>query len=753
MLLGENRVHETHYEILSVKEDASYEEIRNSYRSAILQSHPDKLNCSSDDEKFLKIQKAWGVLSDAELRVVYDNDLRSSRQDGITADEISIEDMSVEITGEDEAMEIFYQCRCGDYFSVDSTELETMGFELLRDGDDFVRVRRLGALVASVVLPCGSCSLKTRVCVDSDMKIPLQDDQLKKRAGKMLATTIFKQLIPPPPSRFFVVSFLAPLMGMGRTALKLRKATKQLVLAACCSLSLLNPPSSRGSTAITKQDNCSLSPHHEEAVDKSDSSSSTHHTSTQQILCAICLEPLSHCGEAVFTGQCSHSFHISCIASNVRHGNATCPVCRAHWTHLPRSSFPKLSERQQDDSVFRILDDSIATSRVHRRSLLRSARYDDDDPIHLPHSTTYPRLSLSLVPLTVSHNLVSYPSSYQHLHLHQDAYSPLQMCRTELDTSHNQSATLYSPSVRPQPEDCHCLYTSLGKRNAYLSVKLTDPQPIDLVLVASPSGPHFRFLKQAMILVTSSLRPVDRLAIVTYSCVAAGRVFALRRMASCGKRAALRVIDRLFYMDQTDPSQGIRKGIKVLKDRAYKNPRCSILHISSGPVRSYYPDNSVMQMGFMVHRFHVGFGAETWNGFVMHKFEELVEKVIGGVATDVQLRIGMEGKIVKVGELRGGEEKKVLIDLGVHVDVGLCYSYVEGDTDECIRRRGETTLSLIDDNEGIKTDECESAGGSNDDYMNTASVSRSISTETWDYHDPLMARRWAKRLHETLINL
>ncbi|XP_019084053.1 PREDICTED: DPH4 homolog [Camelina sativa] len=183
MLHGENCVHETYYEILSVKEDASYEEIRNSYRSAILHSHPDKLlnssRRSSDDEKFLKIQKAWEVLSDAELRVVYDNDLRSSRHDGITADEISIEDMSVEISGEEEeggeVIEVFYQCRCGDYFCVDSSELGTMGFGLVRDGG-FVRVKRLGAFVASVVLPCGSCSLKTRVWVDSDMKISLQDD-------------------------------------------------------------------------------------------------------------------------------------------------------------------------------------------------------------------------------------------------------------------------------------------------------------------------------------------------------------------------------------------------------------------------------------------------------------------------------------------------------------------------------------------------------------------------------------------------
>jgi diphthamide biosynthesis protein 4 len=34
----------------------------------------------------------------------------------------------------DEALELFYQCRCGDYFSVDLLELLKMGYSLLRDG-------------------------------------------------------------------------------------------------------------------------------------------------------------------------------------------------------------------------------------------------------------------------------------------------------------------------------------------------------------------------------------------------------------------------------------------------------------------------------------------------------------------------------------------------------------------------------------------------------------------------------------------
>ncbi|XP_010524539.1 PREDICTED: DPH4 homolog [Tarenaya hassleriana] len=177
MLLGENPLHETHYDILSVREDASYEEIRASYRSAILHSHPDKLTNShetSSDDRFLKIQKAWEILGDANQRAVYNYNLLSSRQeDGVTADEIRIEDMAVENGGEGgEVLELYYQCRCGDYFSVDSSELETMGFELSR-GDGCVHVRRPGELTASVVLPCGSCSLKVRMWIDSDTTIPL----------------------------------------------------------------------------------------------------------------------------------------------------------------------------------------------------------------------------------------------------------------------------------------------------------------------------------------------------------------------------------------------------------------------------------------------------------------------------------------------------------------------------------------------------------------------------------------------------
>ncbi|KAA8528551.1 hypothetical protein F0562_035906 [Nyssa sinensis] len=139
MLFGNNSIHKTHYETLGVKEYASYEEIRTSYHSAILNSHPDKLQRKSEisnpdlvsGDRFLEVQRAWEILSDSRSRAIYDNELQALRQDAVAAEDVSLEDLMVEDAGE--VLEFFYQCRCGDYFSVDSLELGKMGCTLLRD--------------------------------------------------------------------------------------------------------------------------------------------------------------------------------------------------------------------------------------------------------------------------------------------------------------------------------------------------------------------------------------------------------------------------------------------------------------------------------------------------------------------------------------------------------------------------------------------------------------------------------------------
>lgn len=170
MLLAESTILETHYDILSVREDASYEEIRTSYRSAILNHHPDKLHGSEASEerddrlgdRFLEVQKAWEVLSNSRSRAIYDSELRASRQDTAAAEDVNLEDMTVEDDGE--VVELYYQCRCGDYFSVDSLELSKIGYTILKN-DKMISVQTLNASPASVILSCGSCSLHLRLLI------------------------------------------------------------------------------------------------------------------------------------------------------------------------------------------------------------------------------------------------------------------------------------------------------------------------------------------------------------------------------------------------------------------------------------------------------------------------------------------------------------------------------------------------------------------------------------------------------------
>jgi hypothetical protein len=70
----------TYYTILGITECATFEEIQKAYRQKALLYHPDKNKSDNAHDIFIKIQKAYEVLSDPERRSKYDNDLNSYRQ-------------------------------------------------------------------------------------------------------------------------------------------------------------------------------------------------------------------------------------------------------------------------------------------------------------------------------------------------------------------------------------------------------------------------------------------------------------------------------------------------------------------------------------------------------------------------------------------------------------------------------------------------------------------------------------------------
>jgi len=347
--------------------------------------------------------------------------------------------------------------------------------------------------------------------------------------------------------------------------------------------------------------------------------------------CAICLETMKpgH-GHAIFTAECSHSFHFPCIASNVRHGNLICPVCRAKWKEVPwqvpvveaentdigtTATTPTVrngnlqirrrpnnvrddeaalrtaeEEQRRLDPVLRILDDSIASFRGHRQSCSQEPTvYDDDEPLDSNLRPNEGQTSLltdddrefEFKGLFVDHEGTSDRAAGNArkmriaLYPEVEAVAAGEACENFTVLVHVKAPSASEASKKQNYEDCE-------------GNMVKDPgcrAPIDLVTVldvsGSMSGTKLALLKRAMAFVISNLSPEDRLSVVVFSSTAK-RVFSLKRMTPDGQRAANRVVERLLCTGGTNIAEGLRKGAKVLEDRRQRNPVASIMLLSDG---------------------------------------------------------------------------------------------------------------------------------------------------------------------------
>lgn len=67
-----------YYQILDVSDDADAASIKRAYRRAALKNHPDVSNAPDARERFLLVQEAYNVLSDASKRTTYDRHRRAA---------------------------------------------------------------------------------------------------------------------------------------------------------------------------------------------------------------------------------------------------------------------------------------------------------------------------------------------------------------------------------------------------------------------------------------------------------------------------------------------------------------------------------------------------------------------------------------------------------------------------------------------------------------------------------------------------
>lgn len=290
--------------------------------------------------------------------------------------------------------------------------------------------------------------------------------------------------------------------------------------------------------------------------------------------CAICLNTMKPGnGHAIFTAECSHSFHFHCITSNVKHGNQICPVCRAKWKEVPFQSpalNPRTNQLTRDDgwptAIRRLPSTQVNAGGGQISSLYQvsePAIFDDDESIDqhasIPHNNSDE---------TSNHNIVNsveirtYP----------------EFSAVPKSASRDSFAVLIHLKA-PQSERKQ----NIGGNNTE-SVE-NSRASVDLVTVLDVSGSmlgtKLALLKRAMGFVIQNMGPSDRLSVIAFSSTAR-RIFPLRRMTDVGRQQALQAVNSLVSNGGTNIAEGLRKGAKVFSDRRWKNPVCSIILLSDG---------------------------------------------------------------------------------------------------------------------------------------------------------------------------
>ncbi|KAG7538694.1 Zinc finger RING-type [Arabidopsis suecica] len=295
--------------------------------------------------------------------------------------------------------------------------------------------------------------------------------------------------------------------------------------------------------------------------------------SSSKKTCAICLTAMkAGQGHAIFTAECSHSFHFQCITTNVKHGNQICPVCRAKWNEIPLQS-PNAKAKSGVKPIARPRDDAWMSIPPRRSSPIQytsrpdclrvssifntePAVFNDDEALEHQDRSAESGLEKSKPGVTGTLEVKTYP----------------EISEVVRSVSFKDFAVLINLKAPT---------ASRSSSNPSSSSRA----PVDLVTVldvsGSMAGTKLALLKRAMGFVIQNLGPFDRLSVISFSSTAR-RNFPLRLMTETGKQEALQAVNSLVSNGGTNIAEGLKKGARVLIDRRFKNPVSSIVLLSDG---------------------------------------------------------------------------------------------------------------------------------------------------------------------------
>ncbi|KAK9664040.1 hypothetical protein RND81_14G015600 [Saponaria officinalis] len=400
-------------------------------------------------------------------------------------------------------------------------------------------------------------------------------------------------------------------------------------------------------------------------------------SSSKPKICEICSSAMIPGQGANFNAECSHTFHFSCITSNLKYGNRICPVCRATWKEIPfQIRNPGPCENRRENWVPWNRNEPWAASLQQQHApqptrFIEPDIYDDDEAIQ-QQITGAEQAADSTLDIT-TYPEVSAITRFIEPEIYDD------------DEAIQQQITAAEQAADPTLEITTCPEVSaISKSSTFddftilvrLKARTPNPRvPVDVVVVldvsGSMTGSNFSVLERDVKLLIRHLTPRDRLSIIAFSSTAR-RLFPLRLMNDATKTRAIQAVDSVSTYGGTNIGEGLRKGVKVMLDRKFKNPLGSIVVFTDG--RETYTDTgtqgyeSLIPSSIPVHTFLIGAYLET---SPMH----LISENSGGRLTHAPY-LG-NWNLESIGQCIGGRLRMFTQQLTVYVESNLQLRSVE----------------------------------------------------------------------------
>ncbi|WJX61752.1 hypothetical protein P8452_46812 [Trifolium repens] len=404
--------------------------------------------------------------------------------------------------------------------------------------------------------------------------------------------------------------------------------------------------------------------------------------------CGICTQSVkSGQGTAIFTAECSHTFHFPCISTHVtKQPLHVCPVCGTNWKELPvLATHNEKKTENRDARNFKVYNDDeplLSPASLSRFNPIPESENETEDEdenesvVEFQGFNANPVRSVSSSPAVIRRNL------------------EVSLLPETAVVAANRNYETYVVVLKLKPP-----------APVAVSQKVSRRAPVDVVIVldvgGAMSGQKLRLMKNTMRLVISSLNATDRLSIVAFS-GGSKRLLPLKRMTGGGQRSARRIVEALAAIDQSREgvpakNDALKKAAKVLEDRREKNSVSCIVVLSdivdSRAVNASFGKTSLVSstrlsnLEVPIHAVRFPKESECNNAPPDELVAKSINSLLTVVAQDVRIQLKIVSRVrpveiaavyslagrpaplgsssIRIGDLYAEEERELLLELKV----------------------------------------------------------------------------------------